>query len=179
MMWRKFKYICMSRCKKPPEQAVCWMVPSTIVQKAKLWKQEEGHGCWGLTRCQQLEPRESLRSWDCSCMRQSQWTHVTVRVCKHTQEIAKCGGGPEWWWVDAHLVVTMCLWFFCCCLVWFGFSRQGFSVLPWLSWNSVDHAGLKFRDPPANATWVLRLKVLIKGHHCLEFCVFLILLLTF
>jgi hypothetical protein len=26
------------------------------------------------------------------------------------------------------------------------FLRQGFSILPWLSWNSIDQAGLKLRE---------------------------------
>jgi hypothetical protein len=41
---------------------------------------------------------------------------------------------------------------------YFGFSRQGFSVYPWLPWNSVDQAVLEIRDPPASVSWVLGLK---------------------
>jgi hypothetical protein len=35
-----------------------------------------------------------------------------------------------------------------CAFTFFGFSRQNFSVWPWLSWNStlVDQAGHKLRD---------------------------------
>jgi hypothetical protein len=36
--------------------------------------------------------------------------------------------------------------------------RQGFSVKPELSWNSVGHPGLKLRDPPTSVSSVLRLK---------------------
>jgi hypothetical protein len=32
---------------------------------------------------------------------------------------------------------VLVLGFFVCLFVWFGFSRQGFSVYPWLSWNSL------------------------------------------
>jgi hypothetical protein len=40
----------------------------------------------------------------------------------------------------------------------FGFLRQGFSVQSWLSWNSVDQAGRKLRNPPASASQVLGLQ---------------------
>jgi hypothetical protein len=32
----------------------------------------------------------------------------------------------------------------------FGFLKQGFSIHPWLSWNSLyGQAGFKLKDPPA------------------------------
>jgi hypothetical protein len=36
---------------------------------------------------------------------------------------------------------------------WFGFLRQAFSVCPpWLSWNSLDQAGLELRDLLSSAS---------------------------
>jgi hypothetical protein len=52
---------------------------------------------------------------------------------------------------------------FACLVGWFGyfvFLKQGFSVQPWLSGTLfVDQYGLKFRDLPDFASWVLGLKV--------------------
>jgi hypothetical protein len=55
--------------------------------------------------------------------------------------------------------------FFCCCFILFCFSRQGFSVYPWLSWNSLCRPGC----PQTQKSACLCLPSAgIKGlhHHC-------------
>jgi hypothetical protein len=54
-------------------------------------------------------------------------------------------------------------------VVLFCFSRQGFSVYPWLSWNQ---AGLKLRHPPASAFQVLGLPPLSFFFFLVLFCFF-------
>jgi hypothetical protein len=58
---------------------------------------------------------------------------------------------------EARAGLKLTIWGF---FFFFGFSRQGFSVQPWLSWNSLCRpAGLELRNPPASASRVLGLKM--------------------
>jgi hypothetical protein len=51
------------------------------------------------------------------------------------------------------LVVVVVVVLFC-----FVLFETGFLCVTWLSWNSVDQAGLELRNPPASASRVLGLK---------------------
>jgi hypothetical protein len=67
-----------------------------------------------------------------------------------------CGGQRTTFREQLLLLLLFFVWF----LV-FGFLRQGFSVWPWLPWNSIyrpDQPGLKLRDLPTSASQVLGLK---------------------
>ena len=67
--------------------------------------------------------------------------------------------------VVAHFVLGLfvCFWFW----FWFWFWRQGFSVQPWLSWNSLCRLpGLELRNQPASASRVLGLKACATFYPC-------------
>jgi hypothetical protein len=65
----------------------------------------------------------------------------SITVTSEQEERARLG--------EESRVELVCL--FVCLFVCF--LRQGFSVWPWLSWNSlVDQAGLKLRNPPTSAS---------------------------
>jgi hypothetical protein len=70
------------------------------------------------------------------------------------------------------LGIVFCFWLFVVFFVWFGlgwiFSRQGFSVKPWLSWNSLCRPGW----PPTQKSACLCLPsagVKHVHHHCLAY----------
>jgi hypothetical protein len=92
--------------------------------------------------------------------------HPSQSSCLNLPSVSITELAQETFVVVIYLGFFVCLFLFLVCLFWFvlvfGFLRQGFSVWPWLSWNSLCRPGW----PPTQKSACLCLRSAgIKGVH--------------